>query len=140
MSSFEVPRQALFDFEATAGSAKISLIAGEVITQLDEPVEGGWCWGKNSKGEEGYFPMAYVDQEVYVEEDDDFDESEWSETVDQDGNVFYYNSRTRRCTWTDPRKAAKKGSLKTVDEETTRSTIGGVASTPVGRSRLLTAL
>ncbi|GMT25256.1 hypothetical protein PFISCL1PPCAC_16553, partial [Pristionchus fissidentatus] len=57
-----MPRQvqAEFDFEAQSGTSEMSLTAGEILTVLQENVDGGWMEGKNVKGKIGLFPASYV--------------------------------------------------------------------------------
>ena len=37
----------------------ISVTVGEII--IKEKDEGGWFFGSNSRGEQGYFPSSYVE-------------------------------------------------------------------------------
>ena len=37
----------------------ISMSVGEIVTK--EKDEGGWFFGSNSRGEQGYFPSSYVE-------------------------------------------------------------------------------
>ena len=48
----------LYSFQATT-EEDISIVEGEII-EIKEEEDNGWCWGVNSKGDEGYIPSSYV--------------------------------------------------------------------------------
>ncbi|XP_014206095.1 sorting nexin-18 [Copidosoma floridanum] len=52
--------RALYDFSGEAGSAELSITAGEVLTVMRDNVGDGWCEGHNQTGQSGLFPAAYV--------------------------------------------------------------------------------
>ncbi|XP_055384190.1 sorting nexin-33 [Condylostylus longicornis] len=52
--------KALYDFSGEANSSELSIATGEVLTVTRTDVGEGWWEGKNSKGEIGLFPAAYV--------------------------------------------------------------------------------
>lgn len=52
--------QALYDFTGDPGTTEMSITSGEILTLLNTEIGEGWWEGKNSKGETGLFPAAYV--------------------------------------------------------------------------------
>lgn len=58
MSSFV---RVLYEFAGEAGSTEISISVGEILTVTRTDVGEGWWEGKNSRGEIGLFPAAYVE-------------------------------------------------------------------------------
>ena len=48
----------LYSFQATT-EEDISIFENEMVEIIEEE-DNGWCWGVNSKGDEGYFPSSYV--------------------------------------------------------------------------------
>ena len=48
----------LYSFQATT-EEDISIFENEMVEIVEEE-DNGWCWGVNSRGEEGYFPSSYV--------------------------------------------------------------------------------
>ncbi|XP_013185677.1 sorting nexin lst-4 [Amyelois transitella] len=52
--------QALYDFMGDPGTTEMSITSGEILTLLNTEIGEGWWEGKNSKGETGLFPAAYV--------------------------------------------------------------------------------
>lgn len=52
--------QALYDFSGEPGTTEMSITAGEMLTLLNTEIGEGWWEGRNSKGETGLFPAAYV--------------------------------------------------------------------------------
>ncbi|XP_072941427.1 sorting nexin-33 isoform X1 [Epargyreus clarus] len=52
--------QALYDFTGEAGTTEMSITSGEILTLINTEIGEGWWEGKNSKGETGLFPAAYV--------------------------------------------------------------------------------
>lgn len=57
----------LYDFDGEPGTGEISIREGEILTLSRTDVGEGWWEGKNSRGETGLFPEAYV-QEVFEED------------------------------------------------------------------------
>uniref|UniRef100_A0A1I8PT53 SH3 domain-containing protein n=2 Tax=Stomoxys calcitrans TaxID=35570 RepID=A0A1I8PT53_STOCA len=53
--------RALYEFSGEPGTSEISIAVGEVLQVLRTDVGEGWWEGKNSKGEVGLFPAAYVE-------------------------------------------------------------------------------
>lgn len=53
--------RALYDFTGEASTSEISITTGEVLTVTRTDVGEGWWEGKNSKGQTGLFPAAYVE-------------------------------------------------------------------------------
>ena len=53
--------QALYDFEAQAGTGELSLTTGDILTVTRTDVGEGWWEGSNARGESGLFPEAYVE-------------------------------------------------------------------------------
>uniref|UniRef100_A0A1A9VED9 Sorting nexin n=1 Tax=Glossina austeni TaxID=7395 RepID=A0A1A9VED9_GLOAU len=58
MSSFV---RVLYEFAGEAGSTEISISVGEILTVTRTDVGEGWWEGKNSRGDIGLFPAAYVE-------------------------------------------------------------------------------
>lgn len=58
MSSFV---RVLYEFTGEPGSSEISIKVGEVLSVTRTDVGEGWWEGKNSQGEVGLFPAAYVE-------------------------------------------------------------------------------
>ncbi|XP_078051585.1 sorting nexin lst-4-like, partial [Augochlora pura] len=52
--------RALYNFAGEAGTAELSIDAGEVLTVMRDNVGDGWCEGFNQRGKCGLFPAAYV--------------------------------------------------------------------------------
>lgn len=52
--------RALYDFTGEAGTAELSITAGELLTVIRDNVGDGWCEGFNQSGQSGLFPAAYV--------------------------------------------------------------------------------
>ncbi|CAK1578671.1 unnamed protein product [Parnassius mnemosyne] len=52
--------QALYDFTGEPGTTEMSITCGEILTLLNTEIGEGWWEGRNSKGETGLFPAAYV--------------------------------------------------------------------------------
>ncbi|GBP81302.1 Sorting nexin lst-4 [Eumeta japonica] len=52
--------QALYDFNGEPGTTEMSITCGEILTLLNTDIGEGWWEGRNSKGETGLFPAAYV--------------------------------------------------------------------------------
>lgn len=52
--------RALYDFTGEAGTAELSITAGEILTVMRDNVGDGWCEGFNQSGKSGLFPAAYV--------------------------------------------------------------------------------
>ncbi|XP_014479970.1 PREDICTED: sorting nexin lst-4 [Dinoponera quadriceps] len=52
--------RALYDFTGEAGTAELSITAGELLTVMRDNVGDGWCEGFNQSGRSGLFPAAYV--------------------------------------------------------------------------------
>ncbi|XP_047517488.1 sorting nexin lst-4 [Pieris napi] len=52
--------QALYDFSGEPGTTEMSITSGEVLTLVNTEIGEGWWEGRNSKGETGLFPAAYV--------------------------------------------------------------------------------
>ncbi|KAL0884155.1 hypothetical protein ABMA27_016163 [Loxostege sticticalis] len=52
--------QALYDFTGEPGTTEMSITTGEILTLLNTEIGEGWWEGRNSKGETGLFPAAYV--------------------------------------------------------------------------------
>ena len=48
----------LYNFQATT-EEDISIFENEMVEIVEEE-DNGWCWGVNSRGDEGYFPSSYV--------------------------------------------------------------------------------
>eukprot|EP00800_Vazella_pourtalesii_P013318 TRINITY_DN3184_c0_g3_i1.p1 TRINITY_DN3184_c0_g3~~TRINITY_DN3184_c0_g3_i1.p1 ORF type:complete len:769 (+),score=207.14 TRINITY_DN3184_c0_g3_i1:172-2478(+) len=57
-SSAKKTASVLYSFQATT-EEDISIVEGEIVV-IKEEEDNGWCWGVNSKGDEGYFPSSYV--------------------------------------------------------------------------------
>ncbi|KAH8395258.1 hypothetical protein KR222_004390 [Zaprionus bogoriensis] len=53
--------RAMYDFSGEPGSSELSILAGDVLTVTRSDVGEGWWEGKNSKGQIGLFPAAYVE-------------------------------------------------------------------------------
>lgn len=53
--------RALYEFSGESGSSEISIKIGEILSVTRTDVGEGWWEGKNSKGEIGLFPAAYVE-------------------------------------------------------------------------------
>lgn len=53
--------RALYEFSGEPGSSEISIKVGEILTVTRTDVGEGWWEGKNSRGEIGLFPAAYVE-------------------------------------------------------------------------------
>ncbi|XP_034482626.1 sorting nexin-33 [Drosophila innubila] len=53
--------RAMYDFSGEPGSSELSIIAGDVLTVTRSDVGEGWWEGKNSRGQIGLFPAAYVE-------------------------------------------------------------------------------
>ncbi|XP_065359083.1 sorting nexin-18 [Calliphora vicina] len=53
--------RALYEFSGEPGSSEISIKVGEILTVTRTDVGEGWWEGKNSQGEIGLFPAAYVE-------------------------------------------------------------------------------
>lgn len=53
--------RALYEFSGEAGSSEISIKIGEILSVTRTDVGEGWWEGKNSQGEIGLFPAAYVE-------------------------------------------------------------------------------
>lgn len=58
MSSFV---RVLYEFTGEPGSSEISIKVGEILSVTRTDVGEGWWEGKNSQGEVGLFPAAYVE-------------------------------------------------------------------------------
>lgn len=54
--------RALYDFSAEPGSTELSIFAGETLTVTRTDVGEGWLEGRNSAGNLGLFPAAYVEE------------------------------------------------------------------------------
>lgn len=54
--------QALYDFSGEAGSAELTIAAGEILTVTRQDVGEGWWEGVNQLGQSGLFPAAYVEE------------------------------------------------------------------------------
>ncbi|CAG9792159.1 unnamed protein product [Diatraea saccharalis] len=52
--------QALYDFTGEPGTTEMSITCGEILTLINTEIGEGWWEGRNSKGETGLFPAAYV--------------------------------------------------------------------------------
>ena len=52
--------RALYGF-ASAGPGEMSLGLGEEVVVVREDVGDGWWMGRNARGEEGLFPVDYVE-------------------------------------------------------------------------------
>ncbi|CAH0397598.1 unnamed protein product [Chilo suppressalis] len=52
--------QALYDFTGEPGTTEMSITCGELLTLINTEIGEGWWEGRNSKGETGLFPAAYV--------------------------------------------------------------------------------
>ena len=57
--------QALYDFEAQAGTGELNLTTGDILTVTRTDVGEGWWEGTNAKGESGLFPEAYVEVKTF---------------------------------------------------------------------------
>ncbi|XP_063971952.1 sorting nexin lst-4 [Diachasmimorpha longicaudata] len=53
--------RAVYDFSGEAGTAELSITAGEILTVIRENVGDGWCEGYNQHNKSGLFPAAYVE-------------------------------------------------------------------------------
>lgn len=73
----------LFDFIAE-NENEISLSKGETVKLINADAGNGWCEGRNSKGEEGFFPSEYIetvgktDGECKANTDDTDDWDDWN--------------------------------------------------------------
>lgn len=54
--------QALYDFSGEPGTTEMSITTGEILTLINTDIGEGWWEGRNTKGETGLFPAAYVRQ------------------------------------------------------------------------------
>ncbi|XP_032511767.1 sorting nexin lst-4 [Danaus plexippus] len=52
--------QALYDFTGEPGTTEMSITSGEILTLINTDIGEGWWEGRNSRGETGLFPAAYV--------------------------------------------------------------------------------
>lgn len=52
--------QALYDFTGEPGTTEMSITSGEILTLINTDIGEGWWEGRNSKGQTGLFPAAYV--------------------------------------------------------------------------------
>lgn len=52
--------QALYDFSGEPNTTEMSITCGEILTLINTEIGEGWWEGRNSKGETGLFPAAYV--------------------------------------------------------------------------------
>ncbi|XP_068142637.1 LOW QUALITY PROTEIN: sorting nexin lst-4 [Drosophila tropicalis] len=53
--------RAMYDFSGEPGSSELSISTGEVLSVTRSDVGEGWWEGKNSRGQIGLFPAAYVE-------------------------------------------------------------------------------
>lgn len=53
--------RALYDFTGEPNTSELSIVTGEVLSVTRTDVGEGWWEGKNSKGQTGLFPAAYVE-------------------------------------------------------------------------------
>ncbi|XP_022212741.1 sorting nexin lst-4 [Drosophila obscura] len=53
--------RAMYDFSGEPGSSELSINTGEVLSVTRSDVGEGWWEGKNSRGQVGLFPAAYVE-------------------------------------------------------------------------------
>lgn len=53
--------RALYDFAGEPNTSEISIVSGEILTVTRTDIGEGWWEGKNSHGQVGLFPAAYVE-------------------------------------------------------------------------------
>ena len=53
--------QALYHFQGHPGAGELTLTPGDIYTVTRTDIGDGWLEGKNSRGESGIFPEAYVE-------------------------------------------------------------------------------
>ncbi|TDG45446.1 hypothetical protein AWZ03_008069 [Drosophila navojoa] len=53
--------RAMYDFSGEPGSSELSISTGDILTVTRSDVGEGWWEGKNSRGQIGLFPAAYVE-------------------------------------------------------------------------------
>lgn len=53
--------RAMYDFSGEPGSSELSIVTGDILTVTRSDVGEGWWEGKNSRGQIGLFPAAYVE-------------------------------------------------------------------------------
>lgn len=77
--------QVLYDFTGEPGTGELSISQGEILTVTRQDVGEGWWEGKNSSGQTGLFPAAYVvnyDTADYWGDEEWDDEESASSTID----------------------------------------------------------
>lgn len=52
--------QALYDFTGEPGTTEMSITSGEILTLINTEIGEGWWEGRNTSGQTGLFPAAYV--------------------------------------------------------------------------------
>ncbi|KAF9932636.1 hypothetical protein BGZ65_004392, partial [Modicella reniformis] len=94
----------------------------QVLTQL----ESGWWYGY-CRNDRGWFPSNYVeiitqdDYDAGSEETSEDDADLWLPQTTEEGQVFYYNTRSGESSWTIPTSNRQKEGTQNGDEDAINS-------------------